>query len=175
MTRRTEPYVEVGRVVGTHGIRGKVKVELWSGDPSGLLSARRIRVSQRREGEDPRIRDCEVKAAHRSGGCAVLLLEGIGSVEEASRLRGVVVSMRRSELPSPAEDEFYWVDLVGCEVADPEERALGIVTGVTEGPAYDWLVISRGKEEAMLPLVAAFIRKVDLARRRITADPPQGW
>ena len=56
-----------------------------------------------------------------------------------------------------------------------EGRRLGVVTGVTEGPAHDWIAVSRGAEEAMLPLVAAFIRKVDLAKRRITADPPQGW
>lgn len=171
----TDPYVEVGRIVGTHGVRGKIKVESWSGDLSGLLSARRIRIAERPEGEGARTRECEVKTAHRSGGCAVLLLEGIGSVEEASALRGSVVSMPRSDLPPPGEDEFYWADLVGCEVADAQGRRVGIVTGVTEGPAHDWLVVSRGATEAMLPLVAAFIRKVDLAQRRITADPPQGW
>lgn len=116
-----------------------------------------------------------MRAAHRSGGCAALLLEGIGSVEEASALRGSIVWMRRSDLPPPGEDEFYWADLVGCEVEDAEGRRLGVVTGVTEGPAHDWLVVLRGEEEAMLPLVAAFIRKVDLPERRITADPPQGW
>lgn len=170
-----DPYVEVGRVVGTHGVRGKVKVEVFSGDLSGLLSARRIRVSSPPAGEGTSYRDCEVKTAHRSGGCAVLLLEGIGTQEEASALRGSVVSVRRSDLPPPGEDEFYWFDLVGCVVEDARGRRLGVVTGVTEGPAYDWIVVSRGEEEAMLPLVSAFIRKVDLAGRRITADPPQGW
>ena len=170
-----DPYVEVGRIVGAHGVRGKVKVEVWSGDPAGLLSARSVRVSSPRAGEGAGPRDCEVKTAHRSGGCAVLLLEGIGSAEEASALRGSAVSMRRSDLPLPGEDEFYWIDLVGCEVEDPEGRRLGVVAGVTEGPAHDWLRVSRGEGEAMLPLVAAFVRKVDLGRRRITADPPQGW
>jgi len=171
----TDPYVEVGRIVGTHGVRGKVRLEIWSGDLSGILSTRRIRVSSPRAGEGTRHRDWEVKTAHRSGGCAVLLLDGIGTEEEASALRGSVVSVRRSDLPPPGEDEFYWFDLVGCEVADMEGRRLGVVTGVTEGPAHDWIAVSRGAEEAMLPLVAAFIRKVDLAKRRITADPPQGW
>jgi 16S rRNA processing protein RimM len=171
----TDPYVEVGRVVGTHGVSGKVKVESWSGDLSGLLSVRRIRIRDPRAGSGGRHRECEVKTAQRSGGCAVLLLAGIDSVEEASALRGSVVSVPRSELPPPGEGEYYWVDLVGCEVVTAAGGRLGVVAGVTEGPAHDWLVILRGEEEAMLPLVAAFIRKVDLARRRITADPPQGW
>lgn len=171
-----DPFVEIGRIVGTHGVRGKVRVEVWSGDPAGLLGARRIRVPEDPAGKSGRHLDLEVKTAHRSGGCAVLLLEGIGSVEEADGLRGRSVSIRRSEFPPPGEDEFYWVDLVGCELADAAGRRLGEVAAVVEGPKHDWLVVSRGEEgEAMLPLVAAFIRNVDLDRRRITADPPEGW
>ncbi len=174
--RMADPFVEIGRVVGPHGVRGKVKVEAWSGDPAGLLSARRIRISERTAGEVAPFRECTVKAAHRSGGCAVLLLEGVDTAEDAAGLRGCSVSIRRSELPPPGEDEFYWVDLVGCEIADRSGRRLGEVTGVAGGPAHDWLVVSRGEgREAMLPLVDAFIRKIDLERRRITADPPEGW
>lgn len=122
-----ETFIEVGRVVGAHGIQGKVKVEAWSGDPSGLLSAGRIRVGGRTGAG--RERDYEVKAAHRSGGCAVFFLEGIGSAEEAEGLRGATVSLRRSDLPPAGEDEYYWVDLVGCEVADGEGRPLGSSPG----------------------------------------------
>ena len=165
-----ETFIEVGRVVGAHGVRGKVKVQAFSGDPSGLLSAGRIRVGG--TAGTARERDYEVKAAHRSGGCAVFLLEGIGSAEEADGLRGAAVSLRRSDLPPAGEDEYYWVDLVGCEVADGEGRPLGVVAGVTEGPAHDWLVIRRGDGEELLPLIEAFIRRVDLAGRRITASSP---
>ena len=168
-----ETFIEVGRVAGAHGVRGKVKVQAFSGDPSGLLSAGRIRVGG--TAGTARERDYEVKAAHRSGGCAVFLLEGIGSAEEADGLRGAAVSLRRSDLPPAGEDEYYWVDLVGCEVADGEGRPLGVVAGVTEGPAHDWLVIRRGDGEALLPMIGAFVRRVDLAGRRITASPPEGW
>ncbi|GAB4365076.1 MAG: ribosome maturation factor RimM [Deltaproteobacteria bacterium] len=171
-----DPHVEIGRIVGTHGVRGKVKVDPWSGDPAGLLAARRVRVTPPRAGANGQDREYEVKAAHRSGGCAVLHLAGIDSAEEAEGLRGFAVSIRRSQLPAPGKDEYYWIDLIGCEVADPQGRVLGKVTGVTEGPAHDWLAVSRGAgEESMLPLVGAFIRQVDLDRRRITADPPEGW
>ena len=168
-----EAFIEVGRVVGAHGVRGKVKVEAWSGDPSGLLTAGRIRVGGRAGAGAER--EYEVKAAHRSGGCAVFLLEGIGSAAEANGLRGAAVSLRRSDLPPAGVDEYYWVDLVGCEVVDGEGRPLGVVAGVTEGTAYDWLVVRRGDGEALLPMVEAFIRRVDLAGRRITASPPEGW
>jgi 16S rRNA processing protein RimM len=84
--------------------------------------------------------------------------------------------MPRGELPALPEDEFYWEDLVGCSVVDPAGNPLGDVAAVTPGPAHDWLVVRRaGGEEGLLPVVAAFLRSVDVAGRRVVAAPPEGW
>jgi 16S rRNA processing protein RimM len=171
----TETYMEVGRVVGPHGVSGKVKVEPWSGDPSGLLSATRLRIAGRPAEGDREIREFDVKSAHRSGGYAVFSLEGVGTEGEARLLSGAGVSMRREELPPPGEDEYYWTDLVGCEVVDREGGRLGAVVGMTDGPAHDWLVVRRGDDESFLPLISEFILEVDVAGRRIVAAPPAGW
>ena len=65
-------YLEVGRVIGLHGVRGKIKVAALSGDPSGLLAAKVVRVSGAGKGSPER--EYEVVAAHRAGGCAVFAL-----------------------------------------------------------------------------------------------------
>lgn len=168
----SETYMEVGRIVGPHGVSGKVKVAPFSGDPSGLLSATRVRIAG---GAAAGASDHAVEGAHRSGGYAVLSLEGVGSVTEAGVLSGATVFVRREELPPPGEDEYYWADLVGCEVVDREGGRLGVVVGVTDGPAHDWLVVRRGEEESFLPLVSEFIREVDVTGKRIVAAPPAGW
>lgn len=167
--------MEVGRVVGPHGVSGKVKVAPLSGDPSGLLSARHLRIAGAPAQGAPDARDFEVKTAHRSGGCAVFSLEGVGSEGEARLLSGAGVSVPREDLLPPGEDEYYWADLIGCEVVDREGGRLGVVVGLTDGPAHDWLIVRRGDEESFLPLVSEFIREVDVAGRRIVAAPPAGW
>jgi 16S rRNA processing protein RimM len=87
-----------------------------------------------------------------------------------------VVSVRYDALPSLPEDEFYWIDAVGCLVVDDTGGPLGEVVAVEAGAAYDYLVVRRpGGEDAFLPVVAAFIRKVDTAARRVVASPPEGW
>ncbi|MGE5188942.1 MAG: ribosome maturation factor RimM, partial [Gemmatimonadota bacterium] len=88
---------------------------------------------------------------------------------------GAVASVRRADLPPAGDDEYYCVDLVGCEVLDLSGARLGIVSRVEPGPAHDWLAVRRGRSEALLPLVGAFIRSVDVAGRRIVASPPEGW
>ena len=189
-------YLDIGRVIGLHGVRGKVKVAAFSGDPSGVLAARTLRLTGGRpapagnappgaprssrsggHGTEPEaVRDYEVATAQRAGGCAVFSFKGIGTVEAAEALVKAVVSVRYEELPPLPEDEFYWIDAVGCLVVDEAGAPLGEVTAVEPGAAYDFLVVRRpGGEDGYLPVTAAFLRKVDTAARRVVASPPEGW
>jgi len=186
-------FLDIGRVTGLHGIRGKVKVTAFSGDPSGVLAAKTLRLtggrptpvgnalpgvprSTKNGGHGTAAAEYEVVTAQRAGGCAVFSLKGIDTVEAAEPLVKAVVSVRYDALPSLPEDEFYWVDAVGCLVVDEADAPLGEVAAVEPGAAYDYLVVRRpGGEDAYLPLVEAFVRKVDTAARRVVASPPEGW
>lgn len=167
-------FVAVGRVAGPHGVKGKVKVAAFSGDPRGLLSARTVRLSRPGTGATGE-KEFEVTSAQPLGGCAVFSLKGIASPEDAGAWTGAVASVRRSDLPAPGDDEYYCVDLVGCEVFDASGGRLGVVSGVEPGPAHDWLSIRRGRGESLLPFVGAFVVSVDVAGRRIVVSPPEGW
>lgn len=169
----TESRIEVGYVSATHGVAGKVKVVAYSGDPAALLALKRVLLARRGEAEDIGF---EVRTAQRIGGCAVLALEGIDGIEAAEGWVGARVSVLRSWLPPPEDDEYYVADLVGCDLLDPSGNRLGRVTGVTPGPGHDWLEVRReGGGEALLPMVEAFIREVDTAGRVIRVSPPEGW
>jgi len=169
-------YLDIGRVIGLHGVRGKVKVAAFSGDPSGVLAAKTLRLSGGRGTAPGAVGDYEVVTAQRSGGCAVFALSGIDTVEAAEPLVQAVVSVRHEDLPALPEDEFYWIDAIGCLVVDEAGAPLGEVVAVEPGTAYDFLVIRRpGGEDGYLPVVAAFLRKVDTKARRVVASPPEGW
>jgi len=169
-------YLDIGRVVGLHGVHGKIKVAAFSGDPEGVLAAKTLRLTGGRGTAPGVVGDYEVITAQRAGGCAVFAFRGIDTVAAAEPLVKSVVSVRREELPSLPEDEFYWADAVGCLVVDEAGAPLGEVAGVEPGAAYDFLVVRRpGGEDRYLPVVNAFLRKVDTAARRIVASPPEGW
>ena len=175
-TRHRLKFVDIGRVTGLHGVRGKVKVAAFSGDPSGVLAAKTLRLSGGRGTAPGAIGDYEVVTAQRAGGCAVFSLKGIDTVEAAETLVKAVVSVRYEELPSLPEGEFYWIDAVGCLVEDEAGAPLGEVVAVEPGAVHDWLVVRRpGGEDGYLPVVAVFLRKVDTAARRVVASPPEGW
>jgi 16S rRNA processing protein RimM len=171
----TGSLVEVGRVAGPHGLAGKIRVKTYAGDPSGPLHARTVRLSAEGPGGERRVRDFEVRAAQPQGGFAVFSLDGIDTRDAAREWSGASVSVLREELPPPAEGEYYWVDLVGCEVVTEGGHRVGEVAALEAGPAHDWLVIRREGVESLLPMVAEFIREVDVRGRRIVASPPEGW
>ena len=169
-------YLDIGRVVGLHGVRGKVKVAAFSGDPSGVLAAKELRFTGGRGTAPGAVGTYEAATAQRAGGCAVFSLRGIDTVGAAEPLVKAVVSMRYDALPSLPEGEFYWMDAVGCLVVNEAGATLGEVVAVEPGAAYDYLVVRRPEgEDAYLPVVEAFLRKVDTTARRVVASPPEGW
>ena len=170
-----EAYLEVGRVAGAHGRAGKIRVKAYSGDPSGLLNARTLRLTSENPAKTGRMRDFEVRTAQPQGGFAVLSLGGIDSREAAAEWSGASVSVSRAELPPPEEDEYYWVDLVGCEAVDAVGGRVGKIVAVQGGRAHDWLVIRRDDGEFLLPVVSSFLREVDIPGRRVVVAPPEGW
>jgi len=136
-------YLDIGRVTGLHGVRGKVKVAAFSGDPSGLLAAKTLRLSGGRGTAPGAVGDYEVATAQRAGRLRRFLVQGDrhrrggGSAGEGGRLH----ADRRT--PSLPEDEFYWIDAVGCLVVDEAGATLGEVVAVEPGMAYDFLVVRR--------------------------------
>ena len=127
-------YLDIGRVIGLHGVRGKIKVAAFSEDPSGVLAAKALRLSGGRGMTPGAVGNYEVATAQRTGGCAVFSLRGIDSIEAAEPLVKAVVSMRYEALPPLPEDEFYWVDAVGCLVVDEAGAPLGEVVADSKMP-----------------------------------------
>ena len=78
-------------------------------------------------------------------------------------------------LPPLPEDEFYHADLIGLTVVDTGGAPLGTVRAVLDHGAGDILEIARpGAADLLLPFTRTAVPTVDIASRRIVADPPQG-
>jgi 16S rRNA processing protein RimM len=141
--------VPVGRVGKAHGLDGSFFVEDASDDEERFAEGATLRV-----GGEP----ATVVASKRSGGRPVIRLD-----REAPR--GAELSVPRSELPPPGENEYYAFQLVGLDVEEEGGRSLGRVRDVQPGVANDVLQLDSG---IALPLVDACVLQVDLERGRIT-------
>jgi 16S rRNA processing protein RimM len=140
--------IRVGRVGKPHGRDGSFFVEQASESDERFAEGAILHV----DGET-----ATVVASKRSGGRPVIRLD-----REAPR--GAELSIPRSELPPPGENEYYAFELVGLTVEDEDGTALGRVKEVLPGVANDVLELDSGHA---LPLVDACVLDVDLDAGRI--------
>lgn len=179
MTRSTpnrQPPVErpasperlsIGRIVGAHGVRGTVKLKIWTHFPERIPHLEYVYL-----GEDPTPR--RLLRARVQGDLAFLQLEGITTRNEAEAMRGVVVRIDRSQAAPLGEDEYYQFEILGLQVVDEAGNVLGRVIEILETGANDVYVVQRPDgSELLLPAIRSVILAVDLEQQRLVVRPPR--
>ncbi len=157
----------VGAIAGGFGVKGEVRLKSFCAEPERIADYAPL-VSQ--DG-----RSFGVTIVRAIPGAFAARLTGVLTREEAEALKGTRLYAPRDRLPELPPDEFYHADLIGLEVVDTGGAALGTVRAVLDHGAGDILEIARpGAPDLLLPFTRAAVPTVDLAARRIVADPPPG-
>ncbi len=174
--------VEVGAVVDAYGLKGWVKVAPHAQGGGALLAAKRwwlVKGGQRgqQQGDE---RQCASRLAAKVHGDSVVgQLAGVADRDAAMLLRGSRIYVSRAEFPAPQADEYYWVDLMGLDVANEAGVELGKVADLIDNGAQSVLRVeypSTGKDgkpvtgERLIPFVGVYVKSVDLAAKRIIVD-----
>jgi 16S rRNA processing protein RimM len=154
----------MGRIAAPFGVKGWVKVQTFCEDPGTLMDFESWRV-----GRGEQQKQYSVEAIQDHSNTLVAKLVGIDDRDAAYALRGQEISVAKNELPPPEENEFYWSDLIGLKAVNREGVELGRVDSLLETGAQDVLVI-KGTREHLIPFVAAFVGKVDVAGGTIEVD-----
>lgn len=161
-------YLQTGKIVGTHGVRGMVRVQPWCDSPDFLCGLSTLYLSD--EGQTP----LRVVSARPHGNLALLAFEGVGSIEAAERLRGRVLYLNRDDLHL-APGRYLIDDLLGCAVADADTgETLGRLCEVSSTGANDvWHIVRDGKTY-LVPAIEEVIVSVDPDAEQIAIRPLKG-
>ncbi|MGB6242124.1 MAG: ribosome maturation factor RimM [Castellaniella sp.] len=193
-----DDLVEVGRVAAAHGVRGWLKVQPYSPQAEALSNAPvwwlKAPDSVLEPGALSRLRHMQVQACRRQAGQGLLAqLAGIDDRDTAESLRAYTVWVPRAAFPAADADEYYWVDLIGCDFYGQSESGASVLLGqvdqVLDNGAHAVLQIACGERDpagifqarrdaknrpvqVLVPFVAAHVQQVDLPGRRIDSDWP---
>jgi 16S rRNA processing protein RimM len=168
--------VEVGRIADAWGIKGWFKILPYSASPEALFSSKRWFLQPAEKGAKTFTGTMRlaIKEAKEHSDMVVACAHGVDDRNCAEALRGARIFVSRASFPTAADDEYYWVDLIGLDVVNREGLALGQVRELLSTGPQTVLVIAYeegGKaHERMIPFVAAFVDSVDLPGRRIAVD-----
>ena len=152
----------MGRVAGSYGVRGWIKVVPGGGVLDVLPEVQRWWIGGRAYG----VAEAKVHSA-----TVIAKLDGIESREQALALKGETVSVDREALPGIEAGHYYLADLVGLEVWNVQGERLGVVRQWSTNGAQDVMDV----DGRLIPWVAAIVKEVDLAARRIVVDWGADW
>jgi len=162
--------VVMGRVAAPFGIQGWVKIQTLTAQPGNLRDYPVWWLER-----DGGWKATAVVAAKVQGKTLVAQFADVGERDAAAALKGCVIAVPRDQLPRTQDNEFYWADLIGLKVVSSERHEFGRVSRVLRTGANDVLVVNEANKEALIPFLAAVIRKVDLAAGVIEVDWGEDW
>ena len=161
-------FLECGKIVATHGLRGEVKVLPWCDGPEALVPIKTFYLDG---GNTPkRAERCRIQK-----NMVLLKLEGVDTPEAAQALRGRVLWLDREE-DTLEEGQYYIQDLIGLSVedADTGER-YGILRDVTETGANDvYDVAFPDGRVQLVPAIPQVIAKIDIDGGKMLIRPLEG-
>lgn len=148
-----DSFLEIGKIVSTHGIRGEVRVEPWCDSPAFLAGFTVVYL----RGAAVKVESARV---HKS--LVLMKLAGIDTVEAAQALRETVLSINREGVTLP-EGRYFIQDLIGLAVYDGDEH-VGSLIDVLTMPAHDVYLVRGADGERMIPAVPEFVQSIELER-----------
>ena len=156
----------VGRLTGVFGVRGEIKCIPTALGENAFATGKLFAL-----GAAPHVREVRCASARRHHEKLLLGFEGVATPEAARELVGAEIFGEAGEIVL-GKDEYLDADLIGLRLIDPAGGDLGTVASVRHFPAQDCLVV--GERGALVPMVKAFIKRVDLVARTIDVELPEG-
>ena len=144
-------YLEVGKILNTHGVRGELKVQPWLDSPLLFQQLSTLLVN----GQTYTIRSVRLQGTN-----VLVMLDGIESIDDALPLKGKIASAKREDIPLE-EGRHFVADLIGLKAKNADTGDFfGTVTEITEYPAHDVYVV-HGEKVYLIPDVPAFVREIN--------------
>ena len=163
-------YLEIGKIVSTHGIMGEVRVQPWCDDPALLEELDTLYYDDRGR------RPLKVLSGRVHKNIVILKIEGITTVEAAQAVRNRVLYVDRRELELD-EGSYFIQDLIGMRVydADVPERCYGTITDVLPTGANDvYEITDANGVKRLVAAVPQVVLETDVDGERMVIRPLKG-
>ena len=160
-------YLEAGKIVTTHGIRGEVKIMPYTDTPELLAEFDRLFIGKNTD-------ELIIERSRVFKNMVTAKIEGVDTPEAAEKLRNKLLYMHRDDLE--LDDDTYFIqDLIGIEVRDADSgKVYGTISDVMQTGANDVYVIKGSDREYLVPAIADVVISTDIDENIMTIRPLDG-
>lgn len=160
-------YLEAGKIVNTHGIRGEVKVMPYCDSPELFCEFDRFFLGKS-------YTEIGVERSRVQKNMVIAKLEGVDTPEEAEKLRNKILFMHRDDLELD-EDTYFIQDLLGVEVKNADTGELyGVIDDVMQTGANDVYSVKGETRTYLVPAIPDVIISTDIDSNIMTIRPLEG-
>ena len=160
-------FLEAGKIVTTHGIRGEVKIMPYTDSPELLAEFDRLFIGKNKD-------EVIITRSRVFKNTVIAKIEGVDTPEAAEKLRNKLLYMHRDDLE--LDDDTYFIqDLIGIEVRDADSgKVYGTISDVMQTGANDVYVIKGSDREYLVPAIADVVVSTDIDENIMTIRPLDG-
>ncbi len=163
-------FLEIGQIVGTHGVKGELRVHPWCDSPDFFGKFKTLYFDEKG------LQAVRVLSCRPHGNVVLLCLDGVNGVDAAAALRGKVLFMRRADARLP-EGSYFITELMGCAVVDADDENLvyGTLADASQTGANDvWHIKDNTGREYLLPAIPDVVFSVNIVAGVIKIRPLKG-
>ncbi|PZT55985.1 ribosome maturation factor RimM [Paenibacillus silvae] len=165
-------FMNVGKIVNTHGIRGELKIMPLTDFPE-------VRFAKNAElflfTSDDRPMPVTVESARLHKNMYIVRLKEYGNINEVEKFKGGMAKVSKENLADLEEGEYYFHQIVGCSVITEEGETLGTITEILTPGANDvWVVKTPGGKEVLIPVIDDVVLDVDVEQKQVKIHLMEG-
>jgi 16S rRNA processing protein RimM len=165
-------HLQIGRILGPHGIRGELRVYPLTDDPARFDSLKDCLLDDPAGGTPV---PCRCLGVRHQQGIVLLRLRDVGTREEAERLKGRYLLVHRRDAVRLPADSYFICDLVGCAVETVDGESLGELVDVLATGSNDVYVVRKeGARDLLIPALRTVVRSVSIEGRLVRVVLPDG-
>lgn len=162
----SDDYVEIGKILAPHGVRGDVRIIPLSEDTNYFFEAEEIQIAG--------LGKLQIENARWNKKFILLKLKNYDSMNAAETLRGKEIVLRKADMAKLPEGRYYVYDLIGMEVFDLAGTFLGKLTEVLSPASTDVYVVTDSANKTMMfPALKTIVKEIDLTNKKMIINPPE--
>lgn len=165
-------YIEVGKIVNTHGVLGEVKVIPLTDNPKRFDKLKQVYISQKVTEE---MKKYDVLSVKYQKSFVVLKFKDVNDIDAAQKLKDYFVIIDRKDAVKLPKDTFFVYDLIGMAVFDENGKTLGVLVEILQTGSNDvYVVRDENKKETLIPALKSVVTDICFEDKKIIVNLPQG-
>lgn len=148
-------YLETGKIVGTFGINGELKV-LSDATTNRFVKGNTLYLGKNTKS----LEKVEITSTRFHKGMYLVTINNLNNINLVEKYVNFIFYIDRDEMNDLKENEYYFVDLIGLKIVDTKNTEYGVVTDMLDLPSSSVLEANINGKRILIPFVKNYIKEV---------------